>query len=123
MAISHSKPHVLIIEDDDSLRRGLARFFDSRGYSVAQFVDAEEAMGSSNALAPDLVLCDYRLPGMSGVEVLRLMECGAGGPTFVLMTAYCTDELKQVALGLGAFEVLEKPFDLLDLARFCDGLG
>lgn len=115
---SHGK-NVMIIEDDAVLRRGLRRFFINEGFSSLDFGTGEEAFASLEASPPDLIFCDYKLPGANGLEIMRqIRESGIKSP-FVMMSAYCSDELKIKALENGAVAVLEKPFDLEELRKFC----
>lgn len=113
-------PLVFVIEDDDVQRRGLARFLRREGYTVRDFADGESAIEDAltEAHGPDLVVCDYRLPGSNGLEVMK--EMGVGRKTsFILISAYLTDELSLEARTVGCSRFLEKPISLEILLREC----
>lgn len=113
------KPRVLIVEDDAVFRRGLARMFSAEDCEVAQASDGEQAVKSIRDAAPDLVICDWRLPELDGLGVLaHLRENNASTP-FILVTAHYSAELINQAKAQGAHEVLEKPVELARLKRQC----
>lgn len=115
----NDKVRILIIEDDALLRRGLARAFSSDGFEVLEFSDGKEAVDSLTDQLPDLILCDYRLPGMNGFGVLNHLREGQRKIPFVLMTAYYSGEMTQEALARGAAAIIEKPIDLAQLKTCC----
>ena len=117
-------PIVLLAEDDDELRRLLARRLRRQGYDVieartgVQLVElvAEHGMepvASARPLA--LVISDVRMPGRSGLDVLRLMRRAGVTAPVVLITGFSASELQAEATALGAL-VLDKPVDLDELA-------
>lgn len=115
-------PVVLVIEDDDSSRDVLARFVVSLGYEVLQAADGEAAMAhieARNDIA--LVLSDVRMPGMSGIDVLKVLRVKRPWTKIVLITgdAGSIDEL----LASHAIAVL-KPYDFDVMGRvIADALG
>jgi len=116
------KARVLIVEDDAVFRRGLARMFPKAECDVAQASDGERALKSINDVLPDLVICDFRLPGMDGLGVLsHLKQIDAKAP-FILVTAYLSGALIEAAKAQGADEVLEKPVELKRLKKQCEEL-
>lgn len=110
---------IIIIEDDASLRRGLKLFFTNEGFTSSDFETGEKALEFATETPPDLIFCDYRLPGANGLETMRRMQKAGIRSPFVIMTAYCSDKLKEKALAGGAMAILEKPLDLTELKRFC----
>lgn len=113
------RKQIVIIEDDAVLRRGLSRFFANEGFRSFDFENGEEAFLSVSKKKPDLIFCDFKLPGANGFEIFQKMrEAGIDSP-FILMTAYFSDELKNKALAKGVFAVIEKPFELNELKKFC----
>lgn len=113
-------PLVFVIEDDDVQRRGLSRFLEREGFLVREFADGESALkdAKSGSAGPDLVVCDYRLPGRNGLEVMKEMRAGRG-TAFILISAYLTDELNAEARTAGFSTALEKPVSLEILLRKC----
>lgn len=106
---------LLIIEDDRSLREGLAMNFQLRDYRVLTASDGDEGLRQSFDARPDLILLDLMLPGMSGLEILaELRERGSRAPVLIL-SARDTTAQKIEGLGLGADDYVTKPFELPEL--------
>jgi DNA-binding NtrC family response regulator len=101
---------ILVIEDEEKLRRVVQLQLQASGYEVEQAATAEEAL--ANAARADLILTDLRLPGMSGLEFLaRIHEAKPSLPV-VMMTAFGTVETAVEAMKKGAADFLVKPFGL-----------
>jgi len=104
------KPNVLIVEDEEKLRRVMELRLSGEGYEVTQAGSAEEAL----SLAPraDLILSDLRLPGMDGLKLLELLRRQNGMAPVILMTAHGSVGAAVEAMKLGAADFMEKPFSL-----------
>ena len=101
---------VLVIEDEEKLRRVIELQLKGAGYEVAQAGTAED--GARLADTADVILTDLRLPGMNGLQFLaKLREQNLYTPVIV-MTAYGTVETAVEAMKAGAADFLEKPFSL-----------
>src|SRR6476660_1496506 len=108
---------VLIVDDERTLARAIKAFLVESGYEAEVAGDGEQAMGLLETLRPDVVFSDVRLPGMTGIELLRrIREFDAAIPV-VIMTAYGTIEGAVEAVKLGAFDYLKKPVDLEELKQ------
>jgi PAS domain S-box-containing protein len=108
--------HLLIIEDEASLRQVVHDYFRTAGYEVTTAADGREGLAKFEAAAEiDLVLSDIRLPKMGGLEVLEQVKKHDPSVQVVLMTGYSEKDLAIQALRLGADDYLEKPFQLDDL--------
>ncbi len=106
------KKRVLVVEDDPVFRRGLAQMFPGTHYDVTQLDNGHQAITLIDQQHPDLVICDYRLPGADGLAVLsHLRRIGLSTP-FIMVTAYYSEELAALAGEGGATAVLEKPIAL-----------
>ncbi|HWB39858.1 MAG TPA: response regulator, partial [Gemmatimonadales bacterium] len=106
---------VLIVDDERTLARAVKAFLLESGYEAEVAPDAEQAVALLETLRPDVVFSDMRLPGMSGIELLkRIREFDVSIPV-VIMTAYGTIEGAVEAVKLGAFDYLKKPVDLEEL--------
>src|SRR5918911_4628072 len=115
-----SGPTVLIVDDERTLARTIKVFLAESGYEAEVASDAEQALELLERLRPDVVFADVRLPGMSGIELLRrIREFDAAIPVIV-MTAYGTIEGAVEAVKLGAFDYLKKPVDLEELKLMAD---
>ncbi len=101
---------VLVVDDDDTLRESLELFLASEGFDVVAAPDGVAALAQLERAAVDVVLCDLRMPGIDGFELLPQLLRIAPGLTVILMSAYGTRELAIEALKRGAYDYLAKPF-------------
>ncbi len=105
-------PHILIADDEEAIRALLKEFLDSEGFATAEATDGQQVQAALAAKSADLVLMDVRMPGKSGLDVLRELHDGQNGLPIILMTAYGTANLAIEAIQLGAYDYITKPFDL-----------
>ena len=112
------RSHVLVVDDEELYRRALERILVRCGHAVSTANDAADAMRVVTSEPVDLVLCDVRMPGISGLELVRqIREINPDLPCIV-MTGYDSVESSVDALRAGAFWYLHKPFDgSLDVVR------
>ena len=104
------RERILIVDDDDSLRESLELVLSAEGYEVTGAASAEEAVRQIDASAVDVVLCDLRMPGMDGMELLPQIGRRLPGATVIMMSAYGTADLAIEAMKRGAYDYLAKPF-------------
>jgi len=111
--------HVLVIDDEELYRRALERILARVGHRVSSARDASEAMALVSAEPLDLVLCDVRMPGIHGLELIRQIHDLHPDLPCIVVTGYGSAEASVEALRAGAFWYLEKPFDQtsLDVVR------
>ena len=113
---------ILVVEDDRSLREGLAMNFRLKGYRVLTAVDGDEGMLKAFDASPDLMILDIMLPGLSGLDILdELRKRGESMPVLIL-SARGSVEHKIEGLSLGADDYLAKPFELPELFARVDAL-
>jgi two-component system response regulator RegX3 len=105
---------ILLIEDDDALRRGLAYAFEREHFEVATAKDGEEALAVAREGEFDLVVLDLMLPKVSGVEVCRQLRAESAVP-IIMLTAKDSELDKVVGLAVGADDYVTKPFSALEL--------
>jgi DNA-binding response OmpR family regulator len=106
---------VLVVEDDRSIRCGLAMNFERKGMRVLTAADGEEGMRKALDMRPDLVILDIMLPGLNGLEILtEIRKRDAALPVLVLSARDTTDN-KIEGLDLGADDYMTKPFELREL--------
>ena len=110
----------LIVEDEDLIRWSLRQKFKARGYRVEEAPDGETALETLDGGAFDLVMLDYKLPDMTGLDVLRKLRERDGDAVVIMMTAYSTIESAVGAIKLGAFDYVPKPFQMEELLRTVD---
>jgi DNA-binding NtrC family response regulator len=104
------KKRILVVEDEDKLRRIVELQLLDAGYEVDKAARAEEALPLIDRA--DLILTDYKLPGMSGLEMLQIVKRQNASIPIVMMTAFSTVENAVEAMKAGAVEFLPKPFSL-----------
>lgn len=105
------KQHILVIDDDDSIRESLRDFLQTRKYEVETASDGPEGLELFRRLKPDLVLSDVRMEGMNGIEVLKAIRTIDRNTPFIIMTAFGEMDSVIQAMKLGAYDYIEKPFD------------
>ncbi|MDQ2900535.1 MAG: sigma-54 dependent transcriptional regulator [Acidobacteriota bacterium] len=104
------KSRILIVEDEEKLRRVIELHLASEGYEVEKAASAEEALSMMDRA--DLILTDLRLPKMNGLELLALVRRQNSRAPVIVMTAYGTVETAVEAMKTGAVDFLLKPFSL-----------
>jgi FixJ family two-component response regulator len=108
---------VMIVDDDDSVRRAARRLIKSYGLAVATFASADEFLASGRLKETGCLVLDVHMPGMSGLDLQnRLIATGNRIP-IIFITAFASETARAQALQAGAFGYLIKPFeedDLLD---------
>ncbi|MBM4129531.1 sigma-54-dependent Fis family transcriptional regulator [bacterium] len=103
-------PRVLVIDDDSNLREVVGFMLTEAGHEVLPAADGEAGLALLER-EPDLVVCDIRMPGLGGMEVLRrVREEAAPAPPVIMLTAHGTVEQAVQAMRQGAFTYLLKPF-------------
>ena len=108
---------VWIVDDDSSIRWVLARSLRSHGFEVSDFADAEAALAELEKSTPDVLMTDIRMPGMSGLELAKVMQRRHESIPCIIMTAHTDLDSALASYESGAFEYLPKPFDLDDAVR------
>lgn len=101
---------ILIVEDEDKLRRVLQLQLKSLGYEVDEAATAEQ--GLQSAQDADLVITDLRLPGMDGIAFLQQLQAQGLSVPVIVMTAHGSVEVAVEAMKMGATDFLQKPFSL-----------
>ncbi len=107
-------PRVLVVDDDQSIRRFLEIALRARGYTVFQAADAQAALQAELSFRPDLMILDLGLPDMDGIEVIRRVRDHARVSILVLSVRDQEAE-KVAALERGADDYLTKPFGIGEL--------
>ena len=106
---------ILIVDDDESIRRMLAAVLAREGYQTVTAKDGEEGVALFRSASPDIVLMDIRMPGLSGIEAMRAMLELRQGAIVILMTAYADLDTAVQAIKIGVFDFVIKPFDLAEI--------
>jgi DNA-binding NtrC family response regulator len=121
-AIVPSKQRLLVVDDDEAIRASTAESLARHDREVRVAEDATRALNGLDQWRPDVVLCDVRMPGLNGLELLDLLTERVPSADVIMMTAY--DDMHTVvsAMRAGAVEFLVKPLDLHELRRTVDRL-
>jgi len=110
-----SREHLLIIEDDPTLRRGLTDNFEQRGYRVRAEADGQAGLDSALSDPPDLILLDVMMPKVNGFEVCRSIRERKLEMPIVMLTAKGQEADIVRGLELGADDYVTKPFNIREL--------
>jgi DNA-binding NtrC family response regulator len=103
---------IALIEDDSIMGESLQRALELEGWSTSWWQTGKEAIEGMRTGDPDLVLCDIRLPDMSGEEIFRAANSHSAAPPFIFMTAYGQIDQAVSLVRAGAYDYLTKPFEL-----------
>ena len=106
---------ILIIEDDERVRRVIADMLATHGYNVRQAEDAPTGTVAISDESPDVIVLDICLPGLSGVEAFPAIRTMAPRAGVIMISGLVDEGVAKRALAFGAFDFLWKPVDLFDL--------
>jgi two-component system phosphate regulon response regulator OmpR len=107
-------PHVLIVDDDFKIRDLLARYLYTQGFRVTTAADAEMAKASLRGLDFDIVLLDWMMPGISGIDLARQIKSQRDIP-ICMLTARAEPEQRIEGLEVGVDDYVSKPFEPREL--------
>ncbi len=102
---------LLLVDDDDALRKVLSFKLKKQGFDVVSVASGDEAYGKIKNGKFDLLISDMRMPGLSGIELLEKAKTLNPDLEVILMTAFAEVSDAVLAVKLGAFDYLTKPFD------------
>jgi DNA-binding response OmpR family regulator len=106
---------VLLVEDDDDAREALEVLLSNRGYETLAAEDGEAALETAATFLPDILLCDWWLPGPhDGVSVARKLQADHDIPV-IFFTAHSVSELRTRTRDLNVLAYLPKPIDVMRL--------
>ncbi|MGD9209929.1 MAG: sigma-54 dependent transcriptional regulator [Desulfobacteraceae bacterium] len=106
---------ILIIDDDDQLRKSFEKLLTQEGYQVLCAASGEAGITMAEKHSPDLVILDIRLPGMNGLAVFERLYAIEPKLPVIIMTAFSTTETAIKATKMGAYDYILKPFDIPDM--------
>jgi CheY-like chemotaxis protein len=110
-------PSILIVDDRLEMCVALRELLTLEGFEVEICTSGEEAIKKFNKQKFDVILVDYHMPGLNGIETLRCLKTLSGNIRFILMTTDFNDALKEAAAKEGVNGFLQKPFDTEELLR------
>ncbi|MBY0401792.1 sigma-54 dependent transcriptional regulator [Myxococcota bacterium] len=102
--------NLLIVDDDEALRDSLSLLLAAEGYAVRTARDGRSALELLESAPVDVILCDLRMPGLDGFDLIPQINRQRPGVPIILMSAHGTEELAVEAIARGAYDYLAKPF-------------
>lgn len=114
---------IMLIDDDEDCILGLAEAIEPMGHSCELFTVPEKAIESFRHKPTDVVITDLRMPGMSGIEVLKKIKNLSPETQVILVTGYGDDELAAAAANNGAFAFFSKPIDVFQIIEMLEKIS
>src|SRR3954447_20341019 len=129
-ALSHHAPmrdksrgRVLVVDDEPTIAEIVARYLERAGYETKVAADGHAALAHASDWHPDLVVLDLMLPGIDGLEVMRLLRESAGPRVAIILLTARGDEADRIdGLRLGAEDYVVKPFSPAELVARVDAV-
>jgi signal transduction histidine kinase/ActR/RegA family two-component response regulator len=106
---------ILVVEDDPGVRRYMVECLEGLGHTVTEASDGQEGLERLNMQTPSLLILDYAMPGMNGVEVIEAARAIAPDLPILMATGYA--DMRAVSRVIGPDQVLRKPFQIADLEK------
>ena len=109
--------NILVVDDESIQVETISRGLKSKGYRVTEAMNADEALGKINKVGAriDMVITDYSMPGMNGLETFKVIHRIDPKLPAIIMTAFGNTETAIEATKLGAFDYVLKPFEIPDM--------
>lgn len=110
-------PRILVVEDEEGIRQMLGYLLMREGYRLIEAADANQAMRAIKEAPPDLVLVDWMLPGMSGIDLLRVLKSRAATRDIpvIMLTVRAEEDDRVLGLESGMDDYVTKPFSNREL--------
>ena len=108
---------MLVVDNDQWIRDSLSLYFENEGCHLVALETAEEAISAVNRDMFDILIVDYRLPGMDGLEFFNRIKASNPDGVKILITAYGTEDMVARAMEMGVQEVIHKPFSTDQIKR------
>ncbi|MBU0960848.1 MAG: response regulator [Proteobacteria bacterium] len=113
-------PKVLLVDDEQEFVQTLSDRLNTRNYGSYPVFDGEQALELLDSELPDVMVLDLKMPGMSGVEVLRKTKEAYPGIEIIILTGHGSEEDKKICMELGAYAYIHKPVDITELTKIID---
>jgi CheY-like chemotaxis protein len=109
--MSKESPLVVVVDDDEAIRRALSRLLRTWKFRVESFSSGREFLGSLQSCYPDCVVLDLNMPDMNGLEVLRVLRANEFDLRVIVIAAHDEPAVRATCLAAGASAYLCKPID------------
>ena len=112
---------ILVVDDSKAMRMIVIRNLRQAGFGDATVLEADNGLiglETARSEAPDLILCDWNMPEMSGIEFLKALRAEGDETAFGFVTSESTPAMRDQAIDAGAAFLLAKPFSAEDFQRF-----
>ena len=106
---------ILLVDDDHDFRWATGNVLQASGYKVIPAQDGREALDFLEKGVPDLILLDYRMPGLDGLQVAAEMKKNISAVPIIMITAYAEIDSAVKAMKMGVYDYVTKPVDNNDL--------
>src|SRR3972149_6472339 len=117
MDMNNEVAHILVVDDEGAIRYSVSKTLQRVGYTVHEAASGEEALDMMKKQDYDVVLTDIRMPGLTGVELLKRIKDAAPDSIVILMTGYASLGTAVESLRLGAHDYLIKPSSARDIRQ------
>jgi DNA-binding NtrC family response regulator len=111
----HTLLKIFVVDDEESSKIGLEKILSLWGYSVKTFSSAKNSIEKISSEMPDLIISDYKMEEMDGMEFLKILKKDFPYIPFIMLTAYGSEKLAVEAIKNGAFYYLKKPIEIEEL--------
>jgi DNA-binding NtrC family response regulator len=118
--MARSVLNVLVIEDEPILAKNIRTYLVRYGYEVRTALTAEAGLAELETFKPDMILLDFNLPGMNGLEALTQIRAIDSRIKVIMMTAYGSVDLAEKAMRAGACQYVTKPISVAKLKQLVE---
>jgi FixJ family two-component response regulator len=106
---------IFVVDDDPSIRDALAMVFTLEGYHVTSFGEGASFLGAAQSSTPSCILLDVQMPGLSGLEILKRLNAQHYAAPIFIISGQADIRMAVEAIKHGAYDLIEKPFDAVDV--------
>ena len=104
--------NILLVDDEENIRELFDTYLTGIGYTTRQVENSKDVENEIKKEKPDLVFLDIKMPGMDGVEVLKMIKNYDQDIPVVMISGFATEHMAKETLHIGAFDYIKKPVDL-----------
>ncbi|MBN2144423.1 MAG: sigma-54-dependent Fis family transcriptional regulator [Candidatus Aureabacteria bacterium] len=108
----HKNIHILVVDDEEIMRNFLSDMLRDEGYEVQAVASGEEGINLLQKSDFDLVVTDLKMPGFSGIDVLKAVKQQNSNTYVIMITGYASVETAVESMKLGAVDYITKPFEM-----------